>query len=395
LALAVAHSPSLLAQLDFSFTWQLTGIAVAAAGLSLFRVFGSGESNNYDVAWTLYGFTLVRLGVPAAILVICISNVVTLLSRRYSWPWYIHAFNISSFVIAAWLGNSAREFVLAQLPLPATLTALIAILTAIAVFTFANHIHVYGIVWITERVSPRRSGFFSAASLLADATLLGLGTLCALAAEVNPFAIILGAAPLYLLWNALRIPRLEQQAQTDAKTGLFHSKVFTERASLEFERARRLNRPLSLLLLDLDFLRDVNNTHGHLAGDRAIQAIASILKGGAREDDVAARLGGEEFAVLLIEHDIGAALLRAEGLRAAIAALELPLEGGQSFKITASIGAAQQRVDDATLEALIARADEALYAAKRAGRNRVFANDVAEAPITVAMPAHESVPLGQ
>jgi diguanylate cyclase (GGDEF)-like protein len=352
--------------------WPLAGIAIAAAALSLFRVFGSSASDNYDVAWVLYGYALIDQGAAAAIIVIILANLATLLARRYSWPWYVHVFNISSFVIAACLAYGARMALLAWIS-PADVAQVVGIIVAIALFTVANHAHVAGVLWFSERVTPAKSGLFSRSSLSVDATLLGVGALAALVAELNPFAVLLVIAPLYLIHSAMRVPRLEKQALTDAKTGLFHSRQFTVRAEQEFVRAQRLSRPLALTMIDLDFLRDVNNTHGHLAGDVAIRAVAEVLKSCAREDDIVARFGGEEFAFLMVEHDHALAALRAEAIRAAIEAATPVLPNGTRIRITASLGFAQLSGADADLAALISRADAALYQAKNSGRNCVRA----------------------
>jgi diguanylate cyclase (GGDEF)-like protein len=289
-------------------------------------------------------------------------------ARRYKWPWYVHFFNISSFAIAAGLA-AAIYHALTHIAHADSFAVMMSIVTAVAAFTLFNHTHVAGVLWLSERVTPAKSGLFASSSLLVDASLLGVGALCALIAPMNPFAIVLGAAPLYLIHSALRIPRLERKAKTDAKTGLYHSHHFAQRAEQEFERAKRLNRPLSLVMIDLDLLRDVNNTHGHLGGDVAIQTVAKALREHALEDDVVARFGGEEFVGLFVECDLTTAAERAEKIRKAIETAMPVLPNGQTFKVTASLGLAQCDRTDANLAALIGRADEALYAAKHEGRN--------------------------
>ncbi len=378
----------LLTQQGLQLRWSLAAIAVVAAALSLFRVFGSGASDNYDVAWTLYGYALISQGIAPTILVIALANLATFVARRYQWPWYVHMFNISSFVLAATLGGLTRVLVLAQFgaiaPAGQLTVDLIAIVAAIGVFTLANHAHVAGVLWFSERTPFLKSGLFAPSSLLVDATLLGVGALAAIVAVVNPFAVVLAIAPLYLIHSAMRIPRLEKQALTDAKTGLFHSREFTTRAEQEFERAQRLNRPLALVMIDLDFLRDINNTHGHLAGDVAIRAVADVLKQRARQDDVVARFGGEEFAFLMVEEARSAAFDRAEHLRADIEAALPMLDNGTVLRITASLGLAERDTTDINLAALISRADAAMYLAKNTGRNRVHAHAMSDTPTPAA-----------
>ncbi len=347
----------------------LIGITAAlAALLSLYRVYDRGNAANYDVAWTLYGFTLFYEGLWPAVLVIAVANIVTWLSGRYAWPWYVHVFNISSFVISSAVAHALYGAVMQAGA--SNVQQIAAMLIGIVAFTLINHAHVAGVVWFSERISLRKSGFFSATSLLADISLLAIGALCVLIVTVNPWAIILAIAPLFLSHSAMRIPLLQQQAETDAKTGLSNSKIFAARAKLEFERAQRLDRPLSLVMVDLDLLREINNTHGHLAGDAAIRSVAQVLRKHARADDVVARFGGEEFALLMVETGEAEGAARAEALRADIAAA-MPTSGGNTLRVTASVGVAVRKVDDPNLDALIKRADAAMYEAKRQGRNCV------------------------
>jgi diguanylate cyclase (GGDEF)-like protein len=368
---AAAHVPGLLAMLvDPTMAVQLVIITAVAATLSLFRVFSEGRHNNYDLAWAFFGLALIFLGAPAAIVVICISNIATMLSKRYEWPWYVHVFNIASFVIAASLAGLTRA-ALGSLPGYPALVSFGAIAAAVVVFTLVNHIHVAGVLWLTAGITPAKSGLFSATSLLADASLLSNGAVCAQLAPINPYAILLGAAPLLLIHSALRIPVLEREARIDGKTDLLLAKVFQTVAEREFERASRLGRPLTLAMIDLDMLRDINNAHGHLAGDKAIRAVADALRAHAGPDDIIARFGGEEFALLLVEHDLARAQTRAEKVRASIAATKIELQDGKRISVTASIGLAERSDSDAKLSALIERADKALYRSKQEGRNRV------------------------
>jgi len=128
----------------------------------------------------------------------------------------------------------------------------------------------------------------------------------------------------------------------------------------------RYGRPLSLIILDLDGFKAVNDTHGHAVGDRVLKALARCLEEHLRQSDRAVRLGGEEFAVLLPETGLPQALRLAERLRQAVAALKVP----PVERLSASFGVAQASPTDSPFS-LLKRADEALYRAKRAGKNRV------------------------
>lgn len=162
---------------------------------------------------------------------------------------------------------------------------------------------------------------------------------------------------------------LEEQAWRDPLTGLANRRHFMDMGNAELIRTHRYKRPLSLLTLDMDHFKNINDTHGHQAGDLVLQRFAGIVAAVIRDVDIAGRIGGEEFAILLPETDTVAALGVAERLHKAIRSSEIPLRSGATLRFTASIGIAA--VDDAaaTLDALLERADQALYQAKRSGRN--------------------------
>jgi diguanylate cyclase (GGDEF)-like protein/PAS domain S-box-containing protein len=165
--------------------------------------------------------------------------------------------------------------------------------------------------------------------------------------------------------------KLRRLATTDALTGVANRGHFMQRAAAELERARRYGRPLSMVMLDIDYFKQINDRYGHSAGDEAIRALTTASVGLVRQQDLVGRLGGEEFGILMPETDQEAARRLAERLRVRIAEVDLPLPGEETVRMTASFGVsalspAQDNVDD-----LLARADRALYVSKRNGRNRV------------------------
>ena len=167
--------------------------------------------------------------------------------------------------------------------------------------------------------------------------------------------------------------RLEQLAQTDPLTQLLNRRALTERINAEMERALRYDSSLSLLMVDLDHFKRINDTYGHLVGDDVLRDFAKLLTATIRTTDVVARYGGEEFLVLLPEADEAGAEHFAERIRAAVEKQEFGARVGHpALKLTASIGVATfpaARIE--SLEDLLARADAALYRAKADGRNRV------------------------
>lgn len=168
--------------------------------------------------------------------------------------------------------------------------------------------------------------------------------------------------------------QLEAMTRSDPLTGLPNRRHFDEATQVEFRRAQRTGQPLSLLLCDVDFFKRYNDTQGHAQGDACLKAVAQALRGCfGRAGDLAARIGGEEFAVVLPNCDVDGAVLAAERLRAAVSALAIPHAASEvAPHVTLSIGVAQY--DPAVMDrfdALFSQADLALYRAKHQGRNRV------------------------
>lgn len=167
---------------------------------------------------------------------------------------------------------------------------------------------------------------------------------------------------------------LEELAHTDELTGIANRRQFLARLEKEVDRSRRYGRPLSLVLLDLDHFKTVNDSHGHAMGDLVLQATAREMEGVSRDLDLPGRMGGEEFGLLLPETDAGGARTVADRLRLAIGRRMHEPENGEPFRVTASVGVVTlEPGTEWTLEQLIQRADEFLYRAKERGRNRVEA----------------------
>ena len=159
-------------------------------------------------------------------------------------------------------------------------------------------------------------------------------------------------------------------SQTDDLTQLYNSRHFYERIQREVERSARYQRPLSLLLIDADHFKQVNDTYGHQEGDRVLQQLARTIESCLRGSDSAYRYGGEEFVVLMPESGAEGAMVVAERLRQQFADLEMLSAAGQTFHCTISIGLTEFQPSD-TPTSLIKRTDMAAYEAKKRGRNRV------------------------
>ena len=189
------------------------------------------------------------------------------------------------------------------------------------------------------------------------------GTLSRLLAALEPGAIALD--------NALRVQRAEALSVTDDLTQLYNWRYMQQVLRRETKRALRGNRPLSLLFVDLDGFKSINDSHGHLFGSRALVESASVIRASARETDIVARFGGDEFALVLPDSASDGAVSVGERIRDRLAAHRF-LEGdGLSIALTASVGVATLPDVAATAEELIQAADEAMYWVKSHGKNGI------------------------
>ncbi len=164
--------------------------------------------------------------------------------------------------------------------------------------------------------------------------------------------------------------RLAHHANHDALTGLVNRRYFLEAANHEIQRCRRNGRVCSVVMVDLDHFKAINDTHGHVAGDKMLRIVADCLRSHLRAGDMAARFGGDELMIFLPETDLDGAAHVAERLRRALDQLKVR-EGKTLIETTASLGVAQWQDFEDSIEPAIERADSALYFAKRAGRNLV------------------------
>jgi diguanylate cyclase (GGDEF)-like protein len=188
-------------------------------------------------------------------------------------------------------------------------------------------------------------------------------TLAALSMALEPGAIALD--------NALRVQRAEALSVTDDLTQLYNSRYLSQVLRRETKRASRSGRPLSLLFIDLDGFKTVNDTHGHLFGSRALVEAASVIRDSARETDVVSRFGGDEFALVLPDTGSDGALAVGERIRERIAAHAFLHGDGLNMRLTVSVGVATLPDAAMSAEALIQAADEAMYYVKDHGKNGI------------------------
>lgn len=176
------------------------------------------------------------------------------------------------------------------------------------------------------------------------------------------------------------VSQLAQQVRTDTLTGLYNYHHLQQVLAQEMERSRRTGQPTALVMVDLDYFKQVNDRYGHEVGNRALQSTAQVLQHVTRQLDIPCRYGGEEFSVVLPSTDMLTAIQVAERIRQAIETQPVMVDD-EDIGLTASIGVdAYQAQQDETPEQFIQRADACLYRAKQAGRNRVCHGEGAERP---------------
>jgi diguanylate cyclase (GGDEF)-like protein len=215
---------------------------------------------------------------------------------------------------------------------------------------------------------------FNREALQGDFAEFDLGVLITVVVAVNPALAVFAVPTVLLVRRFMMHAQLLAQSRVDTKTGLLNASTWEREAEVEIARAVRTGTPLALALVDIDHFKSVNDTYGHLVGDKALRAVTDGLRSQLRSYDLAGRFGGEEFAILLPHAREVDALNVAERLRAHVAAISVPVgndpDSGPAVRVTISVGVASLDGASRELTDMLAAADAALYYAKETGRNR-------------------------
>jgi diguanylate cyclase (GGDEF)-like protein/putative nucleotidyltransferase with HDIG domain len=360
-----------ISRIEINQPWLLFILCLLASLALVFKVIGATDNSHYTFSFLIYGFSFITLGLPSTLIVILVSNLV-----EWFWnkpKWYGQLFNISNYFLAMWAA-SFTYFWINPAKSVNTWQAILAIFVSMAIFNLLNHLMVGIVVWIARGENFKKSGIFDFFPLMLDLALLVFGASLSIVWYYNAFAILLFSIPLYLVYSTLRVPALERKTEIDPKTGLFNHEYFKKQLSNELARANRFDRPISVILADLDLLRNVNNTYGHLAGDEVLIGMAHAMKSAVRDYDVVCRFGGEEFAILLPETTIAQAFERAEIIRKKVEGIEFTVPTSiKPIRATLSLGVAHRENFSQSQEEITHNADLALYHSKLSGRNRTFA----------------------
>jgi len=351
-------------------TFLVLAVAAAAAQLFVARTPRNAARYYTTIVFLIAAVLLLPAGLVALMGVI--QHVPEWLKMRHAW--YIQTFNIANYTL-----NCLAAWYVAHLVLGNT-TAMesperwaVAGAAACLVFVVTNHVLLALMMHVAERTPLRKSELFTLESLSTDLILALLGVAFATLWEINTWLIVAAVAPLVLIHRSLNVPALEEEARVDSKTGLFNARHFAAELREELARAQRFDRPMSVIMADLDLLRDINNAYGHLAGDAVLRGIAETFRGALRDYDVPARFGGEEFAILLPETPPERALEIAERIRRTVAATRFEVTtSSEPIRATISCGVAGFPKDGSDVNELIHQADLAVYRAKLQGRNRAL-----------------------
>jgi diguanylate cyclase (GGDEF)-like protein len=341
--------------------WVAFGVLLALVAVA--HLLGADRAKHQGSQLSLAPIFTAALILPPALttLVIALGVVPDWLRRRTDW--YILAFNVCNLVAPALLARATFDAVEENTSAGWTFGAALAIVA----FLLLHYGLLATVLRLARGVKP--SDTIRLDCVLIDAGLLSLGAIAAPLWGDHPGLVALTLVPLALAYRSLAIPALVEATRIEPKTGLYNLRHFQAALGQELGRAGRFDRPLALLMVDIDHLRELNALHGHVAGDRALVAVADALKRSTREYDVAARFGGDEFCVLLPETDLDGALTVAERMRALV---EEATRAAQ-VSVTVSIGAVAHRGASVSADELIAVADRAAYEAKASGRNAIAA----------------------
>lgn len=249
-----------------------------------------------------------------------------------------------------------------------------AVVVAMLAYAAVNFVVLFTAIYLAVRPVKLGELLENRQDVTLEFATLCLGGLTALALANQPLLSVLVVPPLFVLQRSVLTKQLEIAATTDSKTGLLNASAWQHMAQRELARAHREHEVAALLIIDMDNFKLVNDTHGHMAGDSALRAVADCLVHELRQYDAIGRFGGEEFVAMLPGVGQQAAVGVSERIRQQVQLLEVasPVEGEPTLMgLSASIGISCYPRHGVELEELLHAADSALYAAKRGGRNRV------------------------
>ncbi|HEX2915378.1 MAG TPA: bifunctional diguanylate cyclase/phosphodiesterase [Chloroflexia bacterium] len=334
------------------------------------------------------------------VLIIAIPHLTEWVLKRFTkskelQAWYLQPFNISTHLLAGFACVETYKFISTSTFLFDLPWKLPSIMLLGLVYVFINHSLIGFALMVARNVPLKDSGVFNPDCFLPDLYMACTGYLIVLLYSLDPWYVLLILIPLALMYRAFKIPQLQQEAQMDAKTGLFNARYFNKIFEEEFKRAQQFKQPIAFLMADLDLMRNINNTYGHLAGDAVLTGVGSAIRQSIPDQATAGRFGGEEFAVILPGVSQAEAQEVGERIRSTVEASLFEVSTCPTpIRATMSIGVACFPQDAYNLTDLTHAADIAVYHAKHSGRNLVVsASSVPQWVIAEEAAAKQVVPL--
>jgi len=371
----------------WSATWHLRDLAVFAllVGCGMISVAATprtaylqgGMTRDFLTAWVVPVAVLLPpvyamlAPVPLQILTQFRVHRGVVYRKAFTVAWMGLAYGAASLVFhafpASFAGSSIRGGTHA-------LTWALAVAICEQVGRRAHQIPIMGAIKLSDPKVRLISQELSREGLISDFAEFDLGVMITVVVAVNPVLAVFAVPTVLLARRFMMHMPLVEQTRIDTKTGLLNAMTWEREATVEVERAIRTNTPLAVALVDIDHFKRVNDTYGHLVGDRVLRAVVDGLRSQLRGYDLAGRFGGEEFILLLPQAREADAHMVAERLRQYVASLEIPIDDepdcGIFVRLTISVGVASLDGEERELTDLIAAADGALYYAKETGRNR-------------------------
>ncbi|MDT7709993.1 MAG: hypothetical protein QOG20_5600 [Pseudonocardiales bacterium] len=386
----VLHACAGVGSLRSGWPWivlvlTVAGIVSTEASLGVERMRRrTDESPHIDLSsvWALAAAILMPALVAGAVVAVLYIHIYLRIWRRSGVPLYRFLFSLATVMLAVQSADAVTHLLGGDDPFHSG-RGLAAVLLALLAYAAVNMVLIATVIVMSG--SSRTLGTFVQVMCHGDEAVLEFATLsmgvlvAGAVASFGPAYAVLVLPPLIVLHRTVLVRQLEEAASTDSKTGLLNAAAWHVQAGREMRRAERINLHATVLVLDLDHFKLVNDRHGHLVGDQVLAAVAAAVRAEVRDEDIVGRFGGEEFVVLLrgIEGDDGrvAAEAVAERIRLRVAALRVAVPGSRDAVVvdglTVSIGGATLPSDGVELGELLEVADAARYDAKHAGRNRV------------------------
>jgi diguanylate cyclase (GGDEF)-like protein len=329
--------------------------------------------------WTFAGALLLPRPLAAGVAVVVFTHL-WWRSWRPRVPVYRHVFSTATIVLSCLAAGTVAgaDHGDGTGTAQGEVSGVLLLVVAILVYTTVNSALVAGAVAVSSPQPDIGKVLGRWDDNLLEFATLSLGAITAVALSINPMLVVLVLPPLLVLHRAVLVKHLEEAANTDGKTGLLNAAAWHVQAERVLQRRRRDDGMRGVLVLDLDHFKAVNDTHGHLAGDHVLAAVADVLRAEVRERDLVGRFGGEEFVVMLAGLE-GSGSVELEAVadrirrRVADLRVEIPTPDGplSVMGLSVSIGCALSPDTGVDLRDLLQAADKALYVAKSAGRNAV------------------------